>query len=74
MDGGAILGWTDALGHSFHSIGDRELDGVVVFDYMGSYSEAPRECVVPLDEAINAACDYLEGGNPANVGILLEPD
>jgi Immunity protein Imm1 len=66
--------WMDALGSSFHSVGDPEADDLLTVDYFGSHTEIPRMFAVPLDTAVAAADAYLTGSDPAVSGLVLEPD
>ena len=62
---GAVLLWIDSCGNSFHSVGPAGSgEGTVVFDYFGSYTEVPTECVVPLDLGRAAAFAFLVGEHP----------
>ncbi|WP_148614216.1 hypothetical protein [Nocardioides rubriscoriae] len=44
---GAAMVWIDPFGTSFHSLGDGSDGEILVYDYMGSWSEAPGDWLVP---------------------------
>lgn len=67
----ALLVWTDSLGASFHSVGGRE-GGSLIFDYFGSWSEAPSEHTVTTIAAIDCLVMHVEQGGPGT-GVLFEP-
>jgi hypothetical protein len=69
----AFLVWTDTLGESHHSVGGR-YEEHLVFDYFGSWSEAPGEYLVGLDDAIDAVRAFFYSGSPATESVLFSPD
>ena len=74
FDGGrAFLVWMDPLGESHSSVGGTFTDNLV-FDYMGSYSEAPSEALVPFRDAIAVVGAFMETGQPATNAVLFSPD
>lgn len=61
----AVLLWTDAEGHTTHSVAASCADLIgegVVFDCFGAYTEMPASYSVPTDVAVAAAADYVETG------------
>jgi hypothetical protein len=61
----ALLVLTDAEGRSFDSVGTLAPGGpILVFDYLGSWSEAPPETLIPLSDAIASAHQFVLTGNP----------
>ncbi len=71
---GIVLLWLDAIGSSFHSVGSGANEGVVLLDYLGSYTEVPAEFVVSLELGRTAAVEYMSSGRPYITGLILEPD
>jgi hypothetical protein len=69
----ATLIWTDSLGTSFHSVG-QGASTALIYDYFGSWSEAPPEAQVPLAEAVQAAKQYVSEGSPVTESVLFIPD
>jgi Immunity protein Imm1 len=70
----ACLVWTNALGDSFHSLGIGESGPVVVYDYFGSWSEAPASVLVPLAAAVDSARQFLRNGVPDTASVIFSPD
>lgn len=68
----AMVTWTNALGESFASVGTAEGDGLV-YDYFGSWSEAPGTSLVPLNQAVLCMDRFLSGGPPDTEGVLFSP-
>jgi hypothetical protein len=69
----AVLVWVDSLGDSHHSLG--EGDGShLVYDYFGSWSEAPSGWLVPLADAIDAMEQFVQRGKPVTEGVIFQPD
>lgn len=62
----------DSMGATFHSVGDSDADGQVVYDYMGAYTEAPAAWIVPVDTALAAALEYQRTGVPGVEEPLAE--
>ena len=69
----ACLVWVDGVGNSFHSVGGSPGEPLV-YDYMGSWSEAPGEWTVPLAEARAALHAFFETGIPSSVHVLFEAE
>jgi hypothetical protein len=71
----AYLVWTNSLGESFHSVGDGDLKGApLVFDYFGSWSEAPPQYLVRFDDAVQCAKAFFRTGTADTDHVLFEPD
>lgn len=70
----AFLVWTNSLGESYHSVGCGVGGGLLVFDYFGSWSEAPDDLLVPLADAIECVCRYLGHGEPDTAAVIFSPD
>jgi hypothetical protein len=69
----AYLVWSNSLGESFHSVGSGGCDGVpLVFDYFGSWSEAPQQYLVRLEDAVQCAKTYSKTGT-ANTDLAQVP-
>jgi hypothetical protein len=69
----AVLVWVDSLGDSHHSVGDgggKEL----IYDYFGSWSEAPSDWQVPLAHAIEAMEQFVHRGTPVTQRVIFQPD
>jgi hypothetical protein len=71
---GAVLMWGDRLGATQHSRGSIYAEGLVVFDYFGSFTEVPAEYVVSMELAREAALRFLDAGHPLVEGLTMEPD
>jgi hypothetical protein len=69
----AFLVFTNSLGDSYHSLG-RMGGGVLVFDYFGSWSEAPDDQLVPLADALDCAIQFLRHGVPDTASVIFGPD
>jgi len=69
----ALVTWTNPLKETFHSIGDHHGD-VMVFDYFGSWSEAPAEWLVLLEKATISLESYVNTGLPDTEDVVFEPD
>ncbi len=69
----AFLVWTDALGESSHSLGGR-FERDLVFDYFGSWSEAPAEYLVRYADGLAAVVEFLRVGSPVTDSIIFSPD
>jgi hypothetical protein len=74
VEQGAVLMWGDRLGETQHSVGPAGAEGLVVFDYFGSFTEVPAECVVSMELAREAALQFLDAGYPLVEGLTMEPD
>jgi hypothetical protein len=69
----ACLMWVDSLGDSFHSIGGPP-GSPLVYDYMGSWTEAPSEWTVPLLDAQAVLHAFLRDGAPSNEPVVFEAE
>src|SRR5262249_51360519 len=69
----AFLVWTDSLGDSFHSVGSAG-EGVLVYDYFGSWSEAPVDQLVSLADAIDCGTQFLRHGVPDTACVIFSAD
>lgn len=67
------LFWFNTLQESFHSVGGTP-GPVLVFDYFGSWSEAPAEFTVATHEALECARRFIRSGAPDSDCVLFEPD
>lgn len=69
------LVWINPLGESFHSVGGSPREGVaLVFDYFGTWSEAPPQYLVRFDDAIQCVRSFWLTGAPDTDHVLFEPD
>lgn len=60
----ALLVLTDAEGRSFDNVGTLAPEGpILVFDYMGSWSEAPPDTLIPLPDGVASARQFVLTGN-----------
>jgi Immunity protein Imm1 len=71
---GAVVGWMDSLGQSFHSSGDLRDVPPLVFDYHGTWTEAPAETQVRWANALDCAEGFVRLGTPDSEAILFVPD
>lgn len=69
----ALITWTNSLQETFHSVGDQGGD-VMVFDYFGSWSEAPSSWLVTLEEAQLSLLAYATNGLPDTENVVFQPD
>jgi len=69
----AYLVFTNSLGESFHSIGHGDGEWMV-FDYFGSWSEAPVDSLVRLDDAVESLRGYVLSGVADTGSVLFEPE
>jgi hypothetical protein len=69
----AALVWVDSLGDSHHSVGD-DRGSHLVYDYFGSWSEAPVHCQVPLQHAVDAMEQFVQHGTPVTERVIFQPD
>ena len=65
--------WINTLDESFHSTGGRP-GPVLVYDYHGSWSEAPADWAIPVAEALGCARNFILHGTPDTESVLFEPD
>lgn len=71
----AYLVWINSLGESFHSVGNDQREGApLVFDYFGSWSEAPQQYLVRLEDAVQCAKTFFLTGTADTDRVLFEPD
>jgi hypothetical protein len=68
-----FLVFTNSLGESFHSSGGKP-GRRLIFDYFGSWSEAPSEALIAFSEAFRSAVEFLREGTPETEAVLFEPD
>lgn len=68
-----LVVWVNALKESAHSVGGQP-GPALVFDYSGSYSEAPYEWTVPITDAVECAHRFIEFGSPDTEEVLFERD
>jgi hypothetical protein len=69
----AVVVWIDGLGEPFMSVGHDEGGQALVYDYKGSWSEAPAEALVPLADAVACARAFLATGSPDTERVLFTP-
>jgi hypothetical protein len=69
----AVVVWINSLGEPFQSVGEDEDGPVLVYDYMGSWSEAPADALVPLADAVACAQAFLTTGSPDTERVLFTP-
>jgi Immunity protein Imm1 len=69
----AVLVWIDSLGEPFMSVGRDEDGQVLIYDYMGSWSEAPADALVPLADAVACAQAFFATGSPDTARVLFAP-
>jgi len=69
----AFLVWIDSLGESYTSDGDGDHEDLV-FDYMGSWSEAPGTSLVSLEAGLESVMSFLDSGSPVTPRVLFIPD
>jgi len=70
----AYLVWVNSLGESFHSVSDGRYIGPLIFDYFGSWSEAPQQYLVGIDDAMQCARTFCLTGTADTDRVLFEPD
>lgn len=71
----AYLMWTSPPGDSLHSVGsDQNRTEPLVFDYFGSWSEAPRQHLVSLEDAVLCAQRFILTGTADTDRVLFESD
>lgn len=69
----AFLVWVDPLGESHHSVGGVD-DESMVFDYFGSWSEAPADQLIPIEQVGGCVKAFMSGGSPATEAVLFTPE
>lgn len=67
----AFLVWTNSLGETFHSVGRDQPGAVLVFDYFGSWSEAPAHQLVAFQDAVSSAEAFLGSGVPDTQAVIF---
>lgn len=70
----AFLVWTDSLGETFHCVGREPPDQPLVFDYFGSWSEAPAHTLVALQPALDSVRAFLRDGIPDTELVIYAPE
>lgn len=71
----AYLVWVDSLGESFHSVGGGQCKGApLIFDYFGSWSEAPSQYLVAFEDAVQCTRAFYLTGTAGTDRVLFEPD
>jgi hypothetical protein len=70
----AFLVWTNTLGETFHSVGPDQPGPVLVFDYFGSWSEAPANQLVTLQDALGSAESFVRDGIPDTQSVIFAPE
>jgi hypothetical protein len=64
------LVWINALEESFHSTGG--LPGpLLVYEYNGSWSEAPADWAIPIPDALGCAGKFMQHGTPDTDSVLF---
>ena len=69
----AVLVWVDSLGDSHHSVGHGD-GSHLVYDYFGSWSEAPSDWQVPIALAVDAMEQFVQHGTPVTERVIFQPD
>jgi hypothetical protein len=73
-DGSRVcLVYMNSLGESFHSTGGMGVEPLV-FDYFGSWSEAPASCLVSVENALECARAFALSGTADTARVLFDPD
>jgi Immunity protein Imm1 len=70
----AFLMWTNSIGETFHSVGPDEPGPLLVFDYFGSWTEAPANHLVALQDAVSSAETFLCIGIPDTQSVIFTPE
>lgn len=69
------LVWINSLGQSSHSLGSDERAGAsLIFDYFGSWSEAPQQYLISLEDAMQCARNFFRTGTPDLERVHFETD
>jgi hypothetical protein len=63
----------NTMHESFQSVGTSEESEDLVFDYFGSYSEAPANGLVLLADAIESVQTFLRTGAPDTPSLVFTP-
>ena len=69
----AVVVWINSLGEPSMSVGHSEDGPALVYDYMGSWSEAPADALVTLEDAIACAQRFLTTGSPGTERVIFIP-
>jgi hypothetical protein len=69
----AALVWVDALGASHHSLGQENRE-TLVYDYFGSWTEAPGDWLVPLEDAVESLSRFAQREEPSTELVAFESD
>jgi hypothetical protein len=69
----AFLVWTNNLGEAFQSVGTDQGGSNLIYDYSGSYSEAPSSALVSLRDGIKSIEAFLRTGAPDTPNVLFSP-
>jgi hypothetical protein len=69
----AVLTWINPLGEPSRSVGEDD-STVLVYDYFGSWTEAPGSALVPLDDAVDCLQWFLRSGAPDTDKVLFTPE
>ena len=69
----AVVSWTNPLQESFASVGSNEASEVLVYDYFGSWTEAPGSALVSLDDALGCLRAFVSTGVPDTDVVLFSP-
>jgi hypothetical protein len=69
----AVVVWINSLGESFTSVGSWE-GPTLVYDYFGSWTEAPGASLVTHADAVRCLARFLVVGSPATQQVLFTPD
>ncbi len=69
----AALVWTDSLGSSHATVG-AGAPTVLVYDYFGSWTEAPVDCQIPLPDAASSMEQFALSGKPATEKVVFQPE
>lgn len=70
----AYLVLTNSLGESSRSVGDGQHGGPLVFDYFGSWSEAPERSLIRLEDAVKSVRTFYKTGAADTNCVLFDPD
>jgi len=68
-----FLNWTNSLGESLHSLGG-DASEPLVFDYFGSWSEAPTQWLIPMESARRCVQEFMAHGIPETPELLFQAD
>lgn len=68
----AVVSWVDPLGEAFASVGETP-ERVLVYDYFGSWSEAPGFVLVPHLDAVRCLECFARNGSPVTERVLFAP-